>query len=420
MVSAEHKDNLIPLKDRHKKLDLIKVKYFSSCQKFIQAQTGRLYTAENLQFLVKKLANPKLTMFGRVMLAENELSLSIYRKVNSLYNSMLDARTVLLRYRSDLSNAVGVENDCITPFVASRELPMVFYKREDLTSIKAYKIRGAIYQMSKIIEKNHSKQVRFIAASTGNHALGVFKSAEILKVPRVTICISESVTELKKKRLEKRVNELLSKGINAELVVHGQTFDQTNHYAKELVVSDPNNYFIDPYNTHNTVGGQGTIGLELLQQFENQFFDYERLEVDAAKLAKIERLTVIVPIGGGGLISGTAIGLKMGIANYPRLKHLKVNVIGVRLRDLDSKYGDAIKVKVIGDHNIDLIRNVVDKQVLITDMDMQRGVNFILKDIKVKVEGASAGSMKPIFENIVIPSENHAVICLLSGGNTTV
>lgn len=402
-----------------KKLNLKKVRYFSDCQKLLKHSPGRIYTAENLQFLVKKSASPHLTHLGMVKLAEKEIPLGVYRKVHSLFASMHDARTVLLRYKSDLCTAVGVEGDCITPLVASKELPMVFYKREDLTSIKAYKIRGAIYQMSKIIEKNHSKKVRFIAASTGNHALGVLKAGEILKVPRVTICISESVTAVKKKRLEKRVDELCTKGINAELLVVGQTFDQTNQYAKDLVKEDSNNYFVDPYNTHNTVAGQGTIGLELLTQFENQFFDFEKLSIDNEKISQLEQLTLIVPIGGGGLISGVSTAFKMGIKSSPRLKHLKVQVIGVRLKDMVSQYGDAIKVKVLGEHNADLIDNVVDRQIFINDMDMQRGVNFILKDIKVKVEGASAGTMRPIFENVVAPSDKHAIICILSGGNTT-
>lgn len=403
-----------------KPVNLEKLKYSShkTHKKQINAAHA-FYESGKWQFLVKKSSNPYFTQFGKIKLGENELPLSMYRKISGLYESILDAKTVLLRYKSDIATVVAMENDCITPLAASLRLPMVFYKREDLTSIKAYKIRGAVYQMSKIIEENHSNKLRFVAASTGNHALGTLKAAEILKVPGVTICISESVTKFKKQKLEKRIKDLLSKGINAELLVIGENFDQTNKAAIDMANSSDDIYFIDPYNKHNAVAGQGTIGLEILAQLEHQFFDYEELDFDIDKINRIKELTIIVPIGGGGLISGISTAVKLAIQAHPRFKHLKVKVVGVRLKDLNSKHGDAIKVKTLGDHNQDVIEYLVDKQVTVTDMDMQRGINFILDDLNARVEGASAATLKPVFDNMVIPSEEHAVICIVSGGNTT-
>lgn len=399
---------------------LKKIKYLTKTKTNVKSKVFSVYETGAWRFLIKKSANPYFTPLGKLKLAENELPISVYRKAHHLFESMQHAKSVMLRYKSDLGTVVGVECNCITPLVASKRLPMVFYKREDLTSIKAYKIRGAIYQMSKIIEQNHSKDLRFVAASTGNHALGVFKSAEILKVPRVTICISETVTSFKKKKLEKRVDELRSKGINAELVVHGENFDQTNQFALNMVETNPNTYYIDPYNTHNTVAGQGTIGLEMLCQLENQFFNFESLDFNTEKLDQIKEITVIVPIGGGGLISGISTAFKMGIKSYPRLKHAKIKVIGVKLKDINSKHGDAIRVKKCGDHNLNIIEHLVDKQVAITDMDMQRGINFVFDDIGARVEGASAATLTPILDNMVIPSPQHAIICVLSGGNITI
>ena len=86
---------------------------------------------------------PKFTKFGEVKWAENVVPLQLFRKVRRLYASIVDAKNVLLDYKSVLATVEDVEYDCITPLVASRKLPMVFYKREDLTSIRAYKIRGA-------------------------------------------------------------------------------------------------------------------------------------------------------------------------------------------------------------------------------------------------------------------------------------
>ncbi|MEI7474952.1 MAG: pyridoxal-phosphate dependent enzyme [bacterium] len=403
---------------KRKYFHLKKIRNFSTFTPRFKMLINPIDEKGTWHFLVKKNLNPVFNHLGSIKLGDNVLPLSIYRKIFNLYDSILDARKVMLRYRSDLSTVVDLETNCITPLVASNKLPMVFYKREDTTSIKAYKIRGAIYQMSKIIEQNHSKNLRFVAASTGNHALGVLKSAEILKVPRVTICISSVVTPFKQKKLQKRVDDLVAQGIKAELVVEGDTFDKTNTFAKNLVETNPDTYYIDPYDTHNAVGGQGTIGLELIHQLENQFFDYEKLDYDMTKIKALKKLTIIIPIGGGGLISGISTAVKMAIRNS-KLKHVSVNIIGVRLKDLNSRHGDAIKVKVLGEHNQDLIKNIVDKIVTITDMDMQRGINFVLDDMKARIEGASAATLKPIFDNIVIPSEEHAIVCLISGGNAT-
>jgi threonine dehydratase len=369
------------------------------------------------QYMVKKSINPEFTEGGMLKFSQNLLPIGVYRKVSRLFDSILNARIVMLRYKSDLATVVDLDNECITPLTASNKIPMLFYKREDLTCIKAYKIRGAIYQMSKIIEQNHSTQLNFVAASTGNHALGVLKSAEILSVPAVTICISESVTDFKRKKLENRVNDLKKRGIDAKLVIEGENFDKTNKYAKDIAENNEDTYYIDPYNTHNAVAGQGTIGLEVLSQLEMQYFDPEKLEFDFEKLDKLKKITVIVPIGGGGLISGIATALLMGVQNFPKFKNLDISIIGVKLNDLNSLYGDAIKVKIPGNHNHDLLKYLITKQIIVNDADMKRGIDFISDDLGSLVEGASSATLKPVFERIIQPSEENAVICILSGGN---
>lgn len=366
-------------------------------------------------FIVNKYSTNNFTEFKKTELTEtakNLTNIHLARKINELYASINDARKVLLKYKTALSTNVETDNDCITPLTESNKRPMLFYKREDLTSIKAYKIRGALYQMSKILEENPLSKLKFVAASTGNHALGVLKAAEILKVSDVTICISESVTEFKKQKLKKRIIDLKNKGINAKLVIKGENFDQTNQFAKNMTESDKYSFYIDPYNTHNAVAGQGTIGLELLSQLEKEFSNSKNSNFD-----KLRELTVVVPIGGGGLITGVSCALKAGIKKSQLLKNLKLRIIGVHLNDFNSIYGDAIKVKVVGSHNGEFIDNFVGKKVNVDDIDMEKGIDFIYNDIDVKVEGASAGTMKPVFEDLAIPSETNAVVCILSGGN---
>lgn len=353
----------------------------------------------------KNLAN--FTKFGNVELAQNVVSLSLFKRVNKLYLSVLDAKKVLLNYKKELTTVENVEDNCITPLAESNQLPMVFYKREDLTSIKAYKVRGALYQMKKIIDEHQGEELSFITASTGNHALGVLKAAEILNVHQVTIFISEDVTEFKKDKLKKRMSELSSKGINAKLMVKGKIFEQTNAMAKELTKISDNCFYIDPYNTLGARAGQGTIGLELLSQLEGV----------KEKHPGLKEVTVIVPIGGGGLISGISCALKNGIQDFAKLKDVSLEVFGVKLQDLTSIYGDAIKVKTVGEKNDDYIKMLVEKQISMSDNDMKKGMDFVYNDIGVNVEGASAGTLKPILENKITPSETHAIVCVLSGGN---
>lgn len=371
----------------------------------------------NLSLPIKGHTFPKFTKHGRLELAQEVVTLPLYRKINNLYLSITEARNVLLKHKSVLSTVENVEHNCITPLAESNKMPMVFYKREDLTSIKAYKVRGALFQMSKILEENSCEATHFIAASTGNHALGVLKAADILKISKVTICISECVTEFKREKLGKKIADLNKKGINAQLIVKGQTFDETNKIAQEIAQKDECGFYIDPYNTHNAVAGQGTIGLELLSQLENKLYDFENPNFNITKFSRLKEITVIVPIGGGGLISGIACALKTGIANFSRLKKFKLNIIGVKLADLNSKYGDAIKVEATGEHNEEYIRHFVDQQITISDADMKNGIKYVYEDLKTKVEGASAGTLKPILEKMVVPSETNAVICILSGSN---
>ena len=363
-------------------------------------------TKSTEEFNRKKLLFENLIKISDVNITQTDFA----RNIKTLYASIIDAKALLSEYETELATTL-CQSGCITPLHESTKLPLLFYKREDLTCIKAYKIRGALYQMKKILNKNLNTNVKFVAASTGNHALGVLKSAEILHAPNVVICISKSVTDFKRKKLENRVSELREKGLNAQLILFGENFDETNAFAKKMVELEENCFYIDPYNNNNAVAGQGTIGIELLEQLQNKFSKTK--DVD-----KLKELVVVVPIGGGGLISGVSCALKLGLKNFPLLKHLQLKVIGVHLDNLNSRYGDAIKVKTVGSNNCDYLNYFLSDKIKINDCDMQNGIQFVSKDIGATVEGASAGTLKPVLDNLVKPCENTAVVCLLSGGNS--
>lgn len=334
------------------------------------------------------------------------LSPNLAKKVNDVYNSAEEARQIFSAYRQELSLNANPYDGCITPLSQSNSHPTLFYKREDLTSIKAYKVRGAFYQMKKVITQNPEEEHHFVAASTGNHALGVLKSAEILNASKVSICVPETVSAFKREKLEKKVLELSESGVIAKLLIQGKTFDEANMFAQKLAQSDEFCHYIDPYNNHNAAAGQGTIALELLSQLNN-----------LSNVGNLDKLTVLVPIGGGGLISGISCVLSKGLKKYTKFKNTDLEIIGVKLADLNSQYGDAIKVAKIGSNNADYLENLVSQQLEITDIDMKKGMEYVAKDLGAKVEGASAGTLAPILNGVLKPNKKHAIVCVLSGGN---
>lgn len=337
----------------------------------------------------------------------NLLDINLAKKILSLNSSIRDAQRILTEYKLELSTLSNPKNNCLTPLQESKNFSNLFYKREDLTTIKAYKIRGAFYQMKKLIDDNAGLNLNFIAASTGNHALGVLKAAKILKVSSVIICVSKSITDFKREKLEKRISSLRISGINAKLIVFGENFDETNEFAKNLALADALNFYIDPYNNEKAMAGQGTIGLEILEQLNEKF----------KKNKKVKELVVVAPIGGGGLLSGISCALKTEIKKFQNLKDLHLKIIGIGLKDLNSIYGDAIKVKNIGSETSDFLSYFLDKKLHTTDFEMKKAIDFVFQDIGAFVEGASAATLKVVLDKLSCPDKTRAVVCVLSGGN---
>lgn len=355
---------------------------------------------------------------GRIRLPGFPAGLSVqsYFPLVHLYAKVQEASRILDRYRDALrlpgadvfADAEGTTQELQAPLTAltpSTLLPHLYYKREDQTVTRAYKVRGAVVGMAKVLESGEAD--RFLAVSTGNHALGVLKAAELLRPQSVRLVVPASTATLKLKKLREAIHGLNTQGVQAELLFKGETFDEARVWA--LANTGEGEAYLDPYNDPWVVAGQGTLGLELLRQIG------DILKNNPA----YEEVVVISPVGGGGLLTGTATALKLGSLWESAFRNVTIRFAGQRLDDFNSPLGDAIRVAHMADSNKVLLENL---QVPLRDMsnaDMAKGMQFVQSDLRAKVEGASGGAVYPVLaEENYKPGPKRLVISVLSGGNT--
>lgn len=272
----------------------------------------------------------------------------------------------------------------------------VYLKTENLQHTGSFKIRGASYKISQLSEEE--KRHGVIACSAGNHAQGVALAAQKCNIPAV-ICLPEGAPISKVEA---------TRAYGAEVVLVPGVYDDA--YAKAISLRDEKGYtFIHPFNDELVIAGQGTIGLEILDQLDN---------VDA----------VVVSIGGGGLISGVAYAIK---TLRPDVKVYGVQSAGApsMLNSLEHEQitclehvqtiADGIKVKEPGDHTFDLCRQYVDQIVTVTDDEVAGAILKLIETQKLITEGAGAVSVAAVMYD-KIPVEGKNVVCILSGGNIDV
>lgn len=272
----------------------------------------------------------------------------------------------------------------------------VYLKPENLQVTGSFKVRGAYYKMSVLSEEERARGV--IACSAGNHAQGVALAAQRKHI-HATICLPDGAP-ISKVEATKRYG--------AEICLVPGVYDDA--YQKALQLRDEKGYtFIHPFNDEDVIAGQASIGLELLNQLE---------DVEA----------VIVPVGGGGLISGVAFAIK---SLRPSCKVYGVQAAGAAsmfqsLHDGHaealpsvSTFADGIAVKCPGDLTYDLCRQYVDDIVTVTDDEISTAILTLIEQHKLIAEGAGAVSVAAAMFNKV-PIQGKKTICLVSGGNIDV
>jgi threonine dehydratase len=272
----------------------------------------------------------------------------------------------------------------------------VFLKCENLQRTGSYKIRGAYNRLSRLTDEEKARGV--VAASAGNHAQGVALAARILGI-KATIFMPVGVPLPKLQA---------TRDYGADVVLRGHTVDEPLRAAAEFARTT-GAMFIHPFDHPDVVAGQGTAGLEILDQ---------RPDVD----------TVIVPIGGGGLISGVASAIRQKAA----LDGRTVRIIGVQAANASAypislKKGepttitilptiaDGIAVSRPGDLNFEIVRDTVDEVVTVSDDDTAQALLVLLERAKLVVEPAGAVGVAAILSGHVKATGTTVVI--LSGGN---
>ena len=272
----------------------------------------------------------------------------------------------------------------------------VYLKTENLQLTGSFKVRGAGYMISQLSEEEKAQGV--IACSAGNHAQGVALAAAKYGI-RSVICLPEGAPISKVEA---------TKSYGAEVVMVKGVYDDA--YKHALKLRDEMGYtFVHPFNDDNVIAGQGTIGLELLNQCNS---------LDA----------VVVPIGGGGLISGIAYVIKH---LAPHIKVYGVQAAGApsmansvhhgkieRLSSV-STIADGIAVKEPGDNTFALCSKYVDEIVTVTEDEISTAILALVEQHKMIAEGAGAVSVAAVmFDKLPLKDKN--VACVLSGGNIDV
>lgn len=286
-----------------------------------------------------------------------------------------------------------------TPLVYSNTLSEwvsypVYLKCENFQKTGSFKVRGAYFKIFQLSEEEKKRGI--IACSAGNHAQGVAYASSKLGIDSIIVMPEfASISKME-----------ATKGYGSKVILYGKTFDEAQGKALEIA-RETGRIFISPYDDPEIIAGQGTIALEILEQLP---------EVDV----------IVVPVGGGGLISGIASAVKS-------INH-KIKVIGVQTKAVPSVYNaiskgkieeitcetiaDGIAVKNPGKITLEIISKLVDDIVLVDEEEIAGAILFLIERCKMIVEGAGAVSVSSILYG-KIPLKGN-VVAILSGGNIDV
>jgi len=286
-----------------------------------------------------------------------------------------------------------------TPLVTSRLLSEhtgfdVRLKAELLQRTGSYKIRGPLNKISFLTDDQKARGV--ICSSAGNHAQGVALAARLNGL-RAVVCMASNATPSK---------IAATKSYGAEVVLHGSIWDDADAHARTLVREHGYTY-IHPFDDDELIVGQGTVGLEIMR-------DWPEADV------------IVVPIGGGGLISGIAMAVK---ALNPKARVIGVESSGAPAMQRSVREGtrvtldrvdciiDGLRVKRVGERNLEIVRRYVDDIVTLPDAQIFDAVVWTMHATKLVPEGAAVAPVAALLNGLIKAPSGARVVAVLSGGN---
>ncbi|MGN0690540.1 MAG: threonine ammonia-lyase [Oscillospiraceae bacterium] len=302
-------------------------------------------------------------------------------------DKVFDAQTVLksIIRETKLVRAYGIAPDC-----------ELYLKPENLQITGSFKVRGSAYKIALLSEEEKKKGV--IACSAGNHAQGVALAATKNGIKSL-ICLPDTAPISKVEA---------TKGFGANVCLVEGCYDDA--YKKALELKESEGYtFVHPFDDENVIAGQGTIALEILGDLDN---------IDA----------IVVPIGGGGLISGIAYTAKQ---IRPSVKVYGVQVSGapsmynsVKKGEIEclpsvSTIADGIAVKQPGENTYAIVKDYVDEIALVSDDEVSSAILALIEKQKMIAEGAGAAAVAAVMFN-KFDTKGKRVVAVVSGGNIDV
>ncbi len=302
---------------------------------------------------------------------------------------------------ADILDARKILKDIIiqTPILADAKLSQEIganacLKAENLQKSGSFKIRGAYNKISRLTDVEKKRGV--ITASAGNHAQGVALAAQLTDI-KATIVLPTFAPLTK---------VIATKSYGAEIILHGENFDDAVAYSKEL--QEKHGYtYIHAFDDEIVIAGQGTIGLEIAETAP-------------------QTTVIVVPIGGGGIISGIAIAAKNLLPNVrivgvqaancaPMKKSVAAGEV-VQVEAMET-IADGIAVKRPGALTMPIIREFVDEIVEVTEDEIARAIYFCVTNNRLVVEGAGAAGLAALLAKKIDLSADDSVCAVLCGGN---
>ena len=303
--------------------------------------------------------------------------------IDKLFHASLVLKDIIRP--TPLAKAYGIAPEC-----------ELYLKPENLQNTGSFKLRGSGYKIAMLSDEEKAKGV--IACSAGNHAQGVALAASKCGISSL-ICLPDTAPISKIEA---------TKAYGAQVCLVEGVYDDA--YNKALELKEEFGYtFVHPFDDENVIAGQGTIGLEILNALD---------DIDA----------VIVPVGGGGLISGVAYAIK---ALRPSIKVYGVQAAGApsmlnsirsgHIQTLDhvATIADGIAVKTPGDLTYEMVNKYVDDIALVTEDEISSAILALIEKQKMIAEGAGAVSVAAAMFN-KFPIQGKKVVSLISGGNIDV